>query len=309
MKNLIVSESQNDITGFHKIGVLSLISAFGLWTVVPVHAVTLNDDGVLGKLKVDHELVEHDNLFIEGDAVLTQRGRHGNFEVSTLAKGKAFEVAQHPVRLTAVLASTIARWIGFKLLAAIGADDGNLGLPVGVLGTTTGGKLARCVEARFGAVKGVLSDTLAYLKLLTALLAGTGYLRVLFVNLLFTVACMSTFYRAELCLSRTLRGGVEGSAACSALLRYARRLVALVGAENVFVSLAPSGGHFDGFTADGAGVKRHKRNLLSDGWHVCLGHAAPTGGIHNYIRLSTNHQMQRVLSPFIIAQMEVCGNG
>lgn len=53
----------------------------------------------------------------------------------------------------------------------------------------------------------------------------------------------------------------------------------------------------------------HKRNLLSDGWHVCLGHAAPTGGIHNYIRLSTNHQMQRVLSPFIIAQMEVCGNG
>ena len=49
----------------------------------------------------------------------------------------------------------------------------------------------------------------------------------------------------------------------------------------------------------------HKRNLLSDGWHVCLGHAAPTGGIHNYIRLGANHQTQRVLSNFIIAQ--VCG--
>lgn len=34
----------------------------------------------------------------------------------------------------------------------------------------------------------------------------------------------------------------------------------------------------------------HKRNLLSDGWHVCLGHAGPTGGIHNYIRLGANHQ-------------------
>ena len=34
----------------------------------------------------------------------------------------------------------------------------------------------------------------------------------------------------------------------------------------------------------------HKRNLLSNGWHVCLGHAAPTGGIHNYIRLGANHQ-------------------
>lgn len=48
--------------------------------------------------------------------------------------------------------------------------------------------------------------------------------------------------------------------------------------------------HVELLAASYASFIGHKRNLLSDGWHVCLGHAVPTGGIHNYIRLGANHQ-------------------
>ena len=54
--------------------------------------------------------------------------------------------------------------------------------------------------------------------------------------------------------------------------------------------LGIAGRYLESSVADRALAGSHKRNLLSDGGHVCLGHAAPTGGIHNYIRLGANHQ-------------------
>lgn len=311
MKNLIVSESQNDITGFHKISVLSLVACPDTWTIMPVHTVALNDDRVLGELEIDHELIKHDNLFIEGDAVFSQNISHSALYVGATSCRKVIEQSKHTMLLATVFAAPVAGWEGFKLLAAVGADNGYLGLPVGIVRTVAGGKFTRRMEALFRAVQGALSDALAHIKLLAALLAGAGYLRCVFVSLFDTVMGIAALGGTELrfgvaaAISQKFLAAL-GARGRNAIDRYtfaAAKIVlyylAIVFAECLAASL----------TSDiYLRVSGHKRNLLSDGWHVCLGHAAPTGGIHNYIKLGANHQVQRVLSNFIIPRMEACNN-
>jgi hypothetical protein len=82
---------------------------------------------------------------------------------------------------------------------------------------------------------------------------------------------------------------------------FAGYLIAASAAAQLLVSITSRNGKF--LTAllalptFGEFRGTHKRNLLSDGWHVCLGHAGPTGGIHNYIRLWANHQTQACPKP------------
>lgn len=304
MKNLTVSEAKNHITGFNEISILPFVFGFSFGAVVPVNAVALNNDWVLGKLEVDHEFSEHDNLFIEGDAVLSGRGRHGNFDIGTFTRCEALEITKYAVFVTAVFASTIARRIGFKLLAAVGAYDRNSIFPYRAISARViftndrTGALLRTVSLHFG-------DGSANGELFAASLTRLGYKLAMLVYLLFAVSLMSTLGRAELSLSRRLGRNIKRISAYLTALRNEWGTATFVRTENVFCAFTPCFWLFNWSTAYGAGVQRHKRNLLSDGWHVCLGHAAPTGGIHNYIRLGANHQTQRVLSNFIIAQ--VCG--
>lgn len=76
-------------------------------------------------------------------------------------------------------------------------------------------------------------------------------------------------------------------AACAAAIL----LISIAGKNSKFLAALLAVATFGEFFAG------HKRNLLSDGWHVCLGHAGPTGGIHNYIRLWANHQAQACPKP------------
>ncbi len=297
MKNLTVSEAKNHITGFHKIGVLSFVSRPNTWTIVPVSAITLNNDGVVGKLEVNHELAEHNHLLIEGNPIFAQSIGHRPFNIGTWIRCKALEIAKYAVLLAAVLTPAISRRVCLKFLAAVVTYDGNLRLPVGIICAETTAKLTRSMEASFGTIKSIFANILTYLELLAALLAGPSYLRVLFVHLLDAIVSKTAVVRAILGITGTTSNGVEGNAADDAFLRYAWGSAAFVRTEDVFAFIASGNWYINRFAASGAGVEGHKRNLLSDGWHVCLGHAGPTGGIHNYIRLWANHQAQACPKP------------
>lgn len=290
MKHLTVSESKNYISGFYEIGVLPLVLSLRPWAVMPVSAVALDDDRIVGKLEIDHELIKHDYLLIEGDAVLAQSGGHCLFYVGTLAGSDALEHAKHPVRLAAILLAAISRWVSFKFLSAVGADNGDFGFPFVIIGAEFGGKFAGGKKALFGAIQSVLAYTLAHLKLFSALLADAGYFWGFFVNLFGAITGIDTVGGAVLCFTCAARHNIKLFSAENASFRDTRRLSALFRTKDMFSSGAAGFGHINRLAASGAGVKRHKRNLLSNGWHVCLGHAVPTGGIHNYIRLGANHQ-------------------
>lgn len=296
MKNLTVSEAKNYITGFHKIGVLSFISALGVWTAVPVYAVALHDDRVVGQLEIDHELVEHDDLLTEGDAVLAQSISHCALDVGALTRGETLEVSKNRVLLTAIFFTLSAGWDCFKFLATVGAGYQDFFFPVGIVGTYST-KLAGCMKTFLRAVGRVLSDTLTDIELLAAMLASAGYFGCFFVDLLLAIVGKKAIARAVFSIPGTSGGNKKCAAADDALDRYTRRPTALVGAENVNAFFAAGFRHINRLAASGAGVEGHKRNLLSDGWHVCLGHAGPTGGIHNYIRLWANHQAQACPKP------------
>ena len=289
MKNLTVSETKNHITGLHEIGVLSFVSAFGVWATVPVYAVALHDDGVVSQFEVDHKLIEHDDLLFKGDMVSAQSISHRTFDVSALARGETLEIAKYGVFLAAILGSLTARWNCLKFLSAVGANKFNAFLPDRALLSSE-----QIPQVLCGAFARAITLTSRCRRtdreLLAATFARLGNLLNVFVHLIDAVVSFPAFVGAVFGIARTTCHDKKVRSANNTSFGNTWRLATFVGTEDVNTFSAAGFRYVNRLAASGAGVKRHKRNLLSDGWHVCLGHAAPTGGIHNYIRLGANHQ-------------------
>ncbi len=164
---------------------------------MPVSAVTLNNDGIVGKFEVNHKLVEHNHLFIKSNTVLFQGSGHCVLYIGALARGEALQVAKYAVCFAAILAPPIAGRIGFKLFAAVVADYSNFRFPFWVTLSLVlfadffAGTFLRAISLH-------LSNGRTDGELFAATLAGFSNKLLVLMNLFSPVASIATFGRAKL---------------------------------------------------------------------------------------------------------------
>lgn len=198
-KYLIVSESNNDISRLGEIGVLSSISVFRFLSVMPVHAITLNDDFMLFDEKVNHEFIKHYRLFCKFNTVAIEYLVHFFLNIRSWICGESRKITNNPMRGATVLLSVFSRRKSLKLFSAIFANNLYLWLPLMIGFSMLRGYLSSLMETCKRAVILFFDKTILDCEFFIALLAFLCCLNRPFAIVpIVSLACVSAFVGTEL---------------------------------------------------------------------------------------------------------------
>ncbi len=198
-KYLIVSESNNDISSLGEIGILPSISVFRFLSLMPVHAIALNDDFMLFDEKVNHEFIKHYCLFCEFNTVAVEHLVHFFLDIRSWICGESHKITNNPMRGATVFLSVFSRRKSLKLFSTIFANNLHLWLPLMIGFSMLRGYFPSLMETCKRAVILFFDKTILDCEFFVALLTSLCCLNGPFAIVpIISLTCVSTFVGTEL---------------------------------------------------------------------------------------------------------------
>lgn len=266
--DLFVAESQNGISGVGQVGILTFVTSFYRFSVMPVSTIALNNYWMMFQKKINHEFVEQRNLFVKFYMMLFKFCGHCFFDAGSLTCCQTLEIAAGSTFFRAIPSAPCPGWIRFKIIAAFITSHLDFFFPF-VIVFPTFCKSSGGVKALFGAINLLVSHCFSDSVFLMTLRTNLFDFRKLSF-------CMNLSQVQKTAFFRTVFGCILGRdneffAASFARLVNERSFSALITTKNMLTFPPMAWVHFNRGITDRTWINGHKKSPICVSWSLAEG--------------------------------------